>query len=107
MKFITNLKRSNKQIKDARAKIIAEDALDAQTQLLDSIKREKRELDRKLLELTDLHPDSELSLRVVRKDFNAKELFKEIQSTKVELANKTVELQIAMETYTEWFDEKE
>lgn len=106
-KFIQNLTKGNAAIKEARANIIGEDALDAQTQILDNLKREKRELDRKLLELTDMYPDSELSLRVVKKDFNAKELFKDIQETKVDLLAKKVELTLAEETYKEWFGSEE
>ncbi len=106
-KFVKTLSQSNSKIKEARAKIIAADAQFAQENIVRNLETEKRKLDGKLLSLTDLHPDSELSLRVVRKDFDAEQLFQDIQNTKVDLANKTVELQLANETSKEWFGEEE
>lgn len=103
MEFLKNLTLSNAQIKEARAKVICEDAKDAQEEIVRVIKREKRELDSKLLSLTDMYPDSELSLRVVKTDFNAKTLFSEIQKCKIEREMKAVELRLAEETYQEWF----
>lgn len=104
-KFITTLTASNKSIKEARAKMISEDAVDAQQELVRELKKEKRELERRLMQLSDMSPDSELSLKVVKDTFKATDWVKEIQTIKVELANKTVELQLAEETFSEWFED--
>jgi len=107
-KFAETLKQSNKSIKAARANIIAASAEEAQNEIVRLLNREKRELEFKLLNLTDVAPDSELSLRVVKADFDANQLFTDIQNTKVALANKEIEVLIAEETYKEWFsNEKE
>jgi len=105
-KFISTLTASNKSIKEARAKMVSEDAIDAQAELVRDLKKDKRELERKLMQLSDMSPDSELSLKVVKDTFNAKEWAKTIQTTKVDLANKTVEIELAEETYKEWFGEE-
>ena len=105
-KFVSNLTASNKAIKEARAKMVSEDAIDAQAELVRDLGKSKRELERKLAQLSDMSPDSELSLKVVKDTFNAEEWVKEIQTTKVAIANKTIELQLAEETFQEWFVEE-
>jgi phage protein D len=107
-KFQDTLVSSGKKIKAVRAKIISENAEAAQEDIVRRLKKEKRDLDARLLGLTDIHPDSELSLKVVTADFDAEDLFKNIHETKVKLANMTIEVGIAVETYDEWFgDSKE
>ena len=106
-KFISNLTASNSEIKAARAKMVGEDVLDASEELLRNLKQEKRDLERRLLNLSDMNRDSELSLKVVKDNFDAKAWIKEIQDIKVELANKEVELQLAQDTHKEWFEESE
>lgn len=106
-KFITALTQSNKEIKAARAKILFEDVADAMNNQLLELKRQKRELERTLMNLSDLSRDSELSLKVVKDNFNAKEWLDQIQATKVALTMKEVELKLAEETNKEWFIEDE
>lgn len=102
-KFIKMLSASNAEIKGARAKIVSEDVIDASESLLQKLRKEKRDLERKLLGLSDFNRDSELSLQVVKKNFNAATWITDVQNTKVELANKTIELEIAQSTHDEWF----
>lgn len=104
--FIKSLTASNSSIKASRAKMVSEDALDASEELIRNLKQEKRELERRLMSLSDMNRDSEFSLKVVKDDFNAKEWIKEIQEIKVQLANKEVELQLASETHNDWFKEE-
>ena len=106
-KFEKILTSSNESIKEQRAKIILGKAQDAQEEILRKLKKEKREIDEKLLSLTDIYPDSALSLAAVRSDFDAEELFEEIQSLKVDGLNKEIEVQVAEETYNEWFSDGE
>jgi len=103
MKFIEELTLSNKQIKANRAKMICEDAKDAQEELLRQLNAEKRDLERKLLNLSDMSPDSQFSLRVTKDNFDAKAWVAEMQNLKVQLANKQVELELATATSREWF----
>jgi hypothetical protein len=104
-KFRDTLEASGKKIKAARARIISENAEAAQEDLVRKLKKEKRELDAKLLSLTDIHPDSELSLKVVTANFDAEDLFSKIHKVKIEIANIGIEIDIATETYDEWFND--
>jgi predicted nucleic acid-binding Zn-ribbon protein len=106
-KFIKTLTASNKDIKKARAVMVSEDVLDASEELVRNIRQKKRELERRLMNLSDMNRDSELSLKVVKDNFDAKAWVKEIQEIKIELANIRVELELAEETHNEWFSEDE
>lgn len=107
-KFAKLLSGSSKEIRGARAVILAEDARFAQEGLLRKLEEEVRDLERQLITATDLYPESELSLMVTRKDFNPKAWVERIQSVKLALAEKTIELDVAKETFAEWFaDAKE
>jgi len=103
MTFKEMLLKNSTEIKESRAKILIETAEDAQFEIVRQLRKERRNLTTKLLSLTDIYPDSELSMRVVKDKFNANSLFNEIQGIKVELANKAVELRLAGETYVEYF----
>lgn len=105
-KFAELLSSNHNQIRESRATIIAEKALYAQEEIVRRIQGERRDLRSKLLDLTDMHPDSRLSLRVTKEDFDPKATFEEIQSVKVDLANKQVEVEITESTFAEWFGEE-
>ena len=104
-KFTKNLEATNKEIKGKRAQMIAIEVQEEQTDLLTKLKREKRALDKKLMDLEDLSPDSAYSLRPTAKDFNAKNWVKEIQDTKVSLRLIEVQIEIAEDTFKEYFSE--
>lgn len=104
-KFTTNLTLSNQSIKEARARIIGEDTQAASEELLRQLKQDQRDLERRKVALSDLYPESELSLRIAKPDFDAKSWVKELQDIGVKLANKAVEIDIAQKTYDEWFTE--
>ena len=104
-KFAKMLGSSSKEIRGARATLLSEDARFAQEELVRTLESEKRDLDRKLVAATDLYPDSELTLMVTRKDFEAKAWVSHIQKLKVALTAKNIELNLAKETYAEWFTE--
>ena len=106
-KFVVSLTRDNKSIKAARAKIIAEDAYDAQSEIVRTLSQEKREIEKQLLKLSDTSPDSEFSLKVVKDNFKASEWAKSIQALKVQLAMKEVEVKVAVDTFNEWFGNEE
>ncbi len=102
-KFERMLAADNKTIKAARAKIIAEDMKDAQEELIRVFEKEEKELRRALIKLSDVSPDSEFSLKVVKDNFDANSWVAQIQDAKVRLANNSVQLKLAKETYEEWF----
>lgn len=104
-KFKSNLTASNKSIKANRAELIAEDAQHAQQKLIDKLTDEQRALKRKRIALSDLYPDSELSLRVTKDNFDADKWALELQDIEVQLLNKKVEIKAAEATFNEWFKE--
>lgn len=104
-KFVTNLVKDAKGIKQQRAEILAEETKNEQDDLVREITKRKRELEIKMLNLVDLSPDNSYSLKPGGNDYNAKSWVKEMQNTKVELLNVTVELQAAQETSKEWFSD--
>jgi hypothetical protein len=102
-KFTRNLQLSNKEIKDKRAAMIGEDASIAQTEIIQEIVARKRKLDRRLLNLEDMSPESTMSLNPGRADFIAANWAKEVQFTKCELKMVNIELEVALETNDEYF----
>jgi len=106
-KFIKNLTSSDSAIKEQRATIIAEEAQAAQTELIQTLKKEKRKLDSKLMNLEDMHGETTVSLNPVKEGFDANKWVKELQDTKIAILNKGVEIDTAEETYNEWFADVE
>lgn len=104
-KFTTNLTSSAGQIKEQRATLISADAQASQEELLRKLNQDARDLNRKILALSDMYPDSELSLLVTKSNFDAFRWTNETQALKVQLLNKQVEISIAQKTYDEWFED--
>jgi hypothetical protein len=107
-KFVKTLSASNAEIKEARAKMLADTTVLEVESFVQALKKEKLELQNKLANLTDLAPDNTYSLRPGSKDFDAKLWVRELHSTKMEIALKEMELEEAQAIYNEWFgsDEK-
>lgn len=103
-KFFNNLNASHADIKAKRAEIICQDAKAAQQKLIDELSQKDRDLQRKLMSLEDLGPDSTISLNPISGSFNASDWVKEVQEVKIELRLNSVELEIAKATYTEYFE---
>ena len=105
-KFIKDLSASNDQIKKSRAKMLADSTVLEVESFIQSLKKEKLELENKIANLTDLAPDNSYSLRPGGENFDPKEWIKELHTTKMEIALKTIELQEAQSIYAEWFSEE-
>lgn len=105
-KFTKNLTLNNKSIKESRAQLIGEDAEAAQAELLRTLRQQHRDLQRKKDSLSDLYPDTELSLQPAKGGFDAKKWVVDLQNTNVAIANKQIEIDIAQETYEEWFSDE-
>lgn len=102
-KFINNLTSSSEAIKGQRANLISANAQASQEELLRKLNQEKRDLEMKKMALSDIYPDSELSLLVTKSDFDAARWSRDYQQIGVQLLNKQVEIKIAQDTYDEWF----
>jgi hypothetical protein len=108
-KFAQTLSASNADIKTTRAQALAETTVLEVESFIQSLKREKLQLNNKLNQLTDLAPDNTYSLRPGSKDFDASRWVNELHETKMEIKLKTIELEVASEIRNEWFtseDEK-
>jgi len=105
-KFVKNLVKDSKGIKEQRAVILANEAKNAQEDLTRRLIREMDILKVKMLNLEDMSPENDYSLRPGGKGFNAATWVAEVQATKVAILNKEVELKLALATTEEWFAEE-
>lgn len=102
-KFTSNLAQSATSIRTERAQTLAEDAQDASQEVLRVLTRELTELKRRKKSLSDMYPESELSLLVTAKEFDAATWAATLQTLSVAIANKEVEVKIATDNIKEWF----
>ena len=101
--FFKTLVASNQNIRESRATIVNEDVAAEQEALVRALQSEVRAIQRELLKLTDLGKDSEISLKVVKDNFNAANWVAQVQSAKYNLLKKEEQLDIALDTAFEWF----
>ena len=106
-KFTTNLTLSNKEIKGKRADLLSADASDAQQDLVRELSANVRDLERTIMNLEDLSPDSTTSLHPTKGSFDAKKWVEDMQEAKVQLKMSKIELKLAKETLEEYFTEIE
>lgn len=104
-KFQKMIITSNSKIKEFRGNIIATKVERSHKKVVDKLKDEVLDLQDKLNSLSDIYPDSELTLRVTSKDFNPDTWAAELQEVKLALALKEQELELAEETTKEFFSE--
>ena len=105
-KFVKTLSASNAEIKEARAKMLADTTVLEVESFVQALKKEKLELQNKLANLTDLAPDNSYSLRPGSKEFDAKLWVRELHATRMEITLKEMELEEAQAIYDEWFGEE-
>jgi hypothetical protein len=89
-----------------RAKILAESAELAQNGLINKLKSTKAELELELDKLTDLAPETTDSLRPGSKNWNPEQWVKRMQEINEDLYNLKIQIEIAENTYNEYFAEK-
>ena len=104
-KFTRLISDNNSSTLTRRAGSIATAAQIAQQNIVNQLKQRKCELELKIANLTDLAPESTDSLRPGDKDWDAKKWAIELQETKQELYDLNVQLDIAEETYKEYFED--
>jgi hypothetical protein len=102
-KFAQTLSASNADIKTTRAQALAETTVLEVESFIQSLKREKLQLNNKLNQLTDLAPDNTYSLRPGSANFNAAEWMRELHKTRMDIKLKGIELEEAEAIYNEWF----
>lgn len=106
-KFAQTLTATDKSIKEARAKIVAEQAeIEAATKLQE-LKKEKLQLQSKIDQLTDLGPETNDSLRPASKTFDAAKWVKDLHTVKMQLKLKQIEFDEMKLIYDEWFGDSE
>ena len=88
-----------------RAESVATAAEIAQQSLVNKLKLEKSNLELKIINLTDLAPESKDSLRPCDSNWNANEWVTSLQKAKQDLYNVNIQLKIAEDTYSEYFKE--
>lgn len=89
-----------------RARILAESAELAQNRLINKLKATKAELELELDKLTDLAPETTDSLRPGSKSWNPEQWVKRMQEINEDLYNLKIQIEIAENTYNEYFTEK-
>jgi len=102
-RFIKNLTKSHKEIKETRAKRIARQVEMAQDALIRAIESRVMDAEAKLEELEDLSPTSTTSLQISKGDFDAKTWVEEMQATQIAVAEAEIELGIAKATKEKYF----
>ena len=103
-KFLTNLTASNKEIKEARAKLVNKSAEQACKDEINAREKRIRDLQSKLMDLEDLSPESTVSLKPVSGDFNAESWAKSIIETTINLKLEETELAIVKGILSEYFE---
>ena len=89
-----------------RASTIATAAEIAQQEIVNKLKQEKCKLEMKIANLTDFAPETTDSLRPGDKDWDAGTWAKELQEAKQDLYDVSIQLEIATNTYNEYFKEE-
>jgi hypothetical protein len=88
-----------------RANALSTTAMVEQQSLVGSLKAEKANLEVQLMNLTDLAPESTVSLRPGSKDWDAKKWVSDVQRVKEDLYIISNRLRLAEETFNEYFTE--
>lgn len=102
-KFELMLNQSASSIRGQRAILVGKSAKKAQEALLRELDDKLDKIEEDLLATTDIYPTSELTLLVTSDKFDATIWTKKLQALKVEKANLLVEVELAKETYDEFF----
>jgi hypothetical protein len=107
-KFQSLIANNGSEVLQRRASNVATTAEIAQQTLINSLKVQKAELENRIMNLTDLAPDTSDSLKPGTTNWDPTEWAKSLQDAKEQLYNTNIRLQIAQSTYNEYFvDESE
>lgn len=104
-KFIATIAGDAQGIKFKRAQDTATAVKLAQESLINDKSKIVQSIDAQLTKLLDIGPDSADSLRPVDRSFNPEVWVNQVQEAKFSLKRAQESLDIAKETYVEWFSE--
>lgn len=104
-KFVTNMAKNHSAILRDRAILHGEDALDEQNEIIRELKKEERSLERKIIDLSDVSPNTTTSLQPAGEDFDAKAWARALHKAKVNLELLKAERKIAENVKKEFFTE--
>jgi hypothetical protein len=85
-----------------RAKIAVADLSDEGTSFLTRLEKEKRTIEKEIINLTDIGPNSTTSLRI--NNINAEEWYSKLHKLKMDLRLKEIEIKVSKEINIEWFE---
>jgi len=102
-KFEFTLTQGSEFIVSERTKIASAEGKAESEDIVRELEAEVRGIESRLLNETDIYPDSKMSQAAVKAGFSAKAMFRNIQRLKVELEIKNRELSIAKGTHKEYF----
>ena len=102
-KFESILTQNFSEIKKSRAKLLCDSAKTTQEKLVNDKKAVVLKIERDIDELTDLAPSSVTQLKLDR--FDAEEWVAKLQDLRCQLYEAKIELDIAQNTYNEFFTE--
>jgi hypothetical protein len=105
MNKFQSLISTGNEVLSRRAGNLATTAEIAQQTLINNLKVEKAQLEAKLMNLTDLAPESSVSLRPGAEGWNATTWAAELQSVKEKLYSVSIKIKLAEETFNEYFTE--
>lgn len=103
-KFERMLSASNQDVLSARSKALSQETVLEAESLIQSLKREKLQLENKITNLTDLAPENSYSLKPGSPSFNASSWIKELHKLRLDVKLKEIELTEAEEIFNEWFN---
>ena len=106
-KFTKQISNNGNKTLKRRAANLAQTAEIAQQNLINSLKQQKAELELKLDTLTDLAPESTDSLRPGSTNWDPVEWTKSIQETKQTIYFIKIQIELAENTYNEYFTEED
>jgi len=106
MKFLNAIKSNHTNIRENRAKLVAKTARLEQESLVSDLERSLMKVESDIDQLTDLSPKDANDLRAVSDDFDARKWVVDLQKLKIHKANIEFKLNIAKETFNEWFNEE-
>ena len=102
-KFLSSITASHEGILKNRAELIAEDAKRASENIVRDLEDKVLDCKRDIMNLTDLAPDTSVSLNPTNGAFDAKAWAKSLYTKKTTLEILTIELRVAQEIVTEFF----
>lgn len=101
--FTKNLTATHKTIIGKRAKMFANDAEQSSVEYIQNLKKEKREVEKVLMNLEDINPTTTISLNVTSEGFDSDQWIHELNVKSVKLELIQQKLDIANAIHKRWF----